>query len=259
MRDRDSSARDTILARLRAALAAPAFRDEPTSYPPERKPLATVGGGTDALVAALGAKLTNLGGGFDSVPDDASARARIAELILGWERPARSGTQSGVRSSPIEVLIWAPEHVPLLGLDEDLGRSGVRTYQPGDLRVAEELERCAAARIGLTGVDAAIAATGTLVLSGGPGRSRAASLLPERHLAVVPTSRIHRSLEAWLAHVRTEGKLDAFLRNNRQIFFVTGPSKSADIELNLTLGVHGPGYVHAVVYDDGGPAAPAES
>ena len=46
-------------------------------------------------------------------------------------------------------------------------------------------------------------------------------------------------------------KLENVVRGNSQLAFITGPSKSADIELNLTLGVHGPRDVHAIVFDDG--------
>ena len=82
------------------------------------------------------------------------------------------------------------------------------------------------------------------------GKNRAAALLPLYHIAVIPFSRIYPSIEAWFEVMRNEGDLDDRVRGCSQLTFVTGPSKSADIELNLTLGVHGPKMVHALMFDD---------
>jgi L-lactate dehydrogenase complex protein LldG len=113
-----------------------------------------------------------------------------------------------------------------------------------------ERRQAAALSVGLTGIDAAFAGTGSMVLVPGPGKSRAASLLPLHHIALVPVSKIFPTLESWLASLRSEGSLERLFRNHAQLAFITGPSKSADIELNLTLGVHGPRDVHAIVFDD---------
>ncbi|MCB0161848.1 MAG: LUD domain-containing protein, partial [Caldilineaceae bacterium] len=88
----------------------------------------------------------------------------------------------------------------------------------------------------------------------GPGRNRAASLLPIRHIALIPTSRLYPTMEAWLAELRADGRLVDTLRQSANWSMITGPSKSADIGGELTLGVHGPKFVHAILFDDNGLA-----
>ena len=70
------------------------------------------------------------------------------------------------------------------------------------------------------------------------GQSRAASLLPLHHIALVPMGKLYGTVEAWIASLRRTHSLDDVLRAGSQVTLITGPSKSADIELTLTLGVH---------------------
>jgi L-lactate dehydrogenase complex protein LldG len=100
-------------------------------------------------------------------------------------------------------------------------------------------------KVGLTGVFCAVAETGTLMLLSGAQSDARNSLLPDTHIAVVPTSRIIRSLEeGWALLRREHGELP------RQVAFVSGPSRTADIELTLVLGIHGPYRVHIVLLRD---------
>jgi len=85
----------------------------------------------------------------------------------------------------------------------------------------------------------ALADTGSVVLAAAPDEPRAASLLPEVHVTVVAESSILAGLEALFAAVGDD------LPSSLAI--VTGPSRSADIEQKLTVGVHGPGEVHVVI------------
>lgn len=105
----------------------------------------------------------------------------------------------------------------------------------GDLRAF-----CARADVGLSGAEAALAETGTVVVSSGRGKSRMATLLPPVHLALVPLSCLTPDIFTWAAE-RT-GEMPA----NK--VFISGPSKTADIEFTLTLGVHGPGRMVVVLY-----------
>ncbi len=118
---------------------------------------------------------------------------------------------------------------------------------PVDEAAARELRAInAAAEIGITGADLAIGETGTLVLVSGRGRPRSTSLLPEYHVAVFDRRALVETLEqagvmleAW--HADPAGPMSGGVIN-----FITGPSRTADIELTLTRGVHGPREVHAI-------------
>lgn len=100
---------------------------------------------------------------------------------------------------------------------------------------------CATADAGLSSADAALAETGTIVLTSGPGKSRLATLLPPVHIALVPTAALTSDLFTWAQN------------HNRQLpanlNFVSGPSKTADIEQTMAVGVHGPKRFVVILYD----------
>jgi L-lactate dehydrogenase complex protein LldG len=100
--------------------------------------------------------------------------------------------------------------------------------------------------VGITGTFCAIAETGTLMLVSGPQTPAAVSLLPETHIAVVPAARIVEGMEESWALLRTE--LGAM---PRVVNFVSGPSRTADIEQTINLGAHGPYRVHIVIVAGG--------
>ena len=103
-------------------------------------------------------------------------------------------------------------------------------------------EAAAAAKIGISEMDFAIADTGTLVQDATAVERRLASTLPEIHVAIVSSDSIVPDLPAALARF-----------NPRQIPFVsmiTGPSRTADIERVLTIGVHGPSRLIVLFIDD---------
>ena len=96
--------------------------------------------------------------------------------------------------------------------------------------------------VGITGAYCAIAETGTLMLLSGASSPMKNSLLPETHIAVVPASRILRCMEdGWDLLRKEHGPLP------RQVAFVSGPSRTADIEMTLVIGIHGPYRVHVVL------------
>jgi L-lactate dehydrogenase complex protein LldG len=97
-------------------------------------------------------------------------------------------------------------------------------------------------RLGITGAFCAIAETGTLVFTTSPATPTATALLPDTHVAVLRASRIVSGMEEAFALVRAgHGKLP------RAVNFISGPSRTGDIEQTIVLGAHGPFRVHILV------------
>lgn len=127
------------------------------------------------------------------------------------------------------VQSW--DEIPGL-LPDRLTESGIRVD-----RSAESIIKA-----GITGSLAGIADTGTLVIPAGKGQPLTTSLLPEIHIAILPTSKIISSLP--------EALQLAAVRRSSSTVLVTGPSRTADIEMTLTIGVHGPKELHVFLVDD---------
>jgi L-lactate dehydrogenase complex protein LldG len=104
---------------------------------------------------------------------------------------------------------------------------------------------------------AGIAETGTLMLPSDPGRPTTLNLLPETEIVVIRASRIVGAYEEAWDRLRAEHR-DALSGGfmPRNIMFVTGPSRSADIEQTLELGAHGPRRLHVILVDDDPAALP---
>ncbi|MFN2407667.1 MAG: lactate utilization protein C [Pyrinomonadaceae bacterium] len=95
--------------------------------------------------------------------------------------------------------------------------------------------------VGITSAQAGIAETGTLVLDSSVERNRLVSLVPPIHIAILDASKIFLTLGETLAALQTGEELSP------AITFITGPSRTADIELTLTLGVHGPQELYVII------------
>jgi L-lactate dehydrogenase complex protein LldG len=98
--------------------------------------------------------------------------------------------------------------------------------------------------VGITGCFCAIAETGTLLLLSGPDTYSSAALLPETHIALLPVTRIVGAMEDAFALAKAErGELP------RATNFISGPSRTGDIEQTIVLGAHGPYRVHVILID----------
>jgi L-lactate dehydrogenase complex protein LldG len=198
-----------------------------------------------ALVARLQDELRAVGGQVVRVASVAEATAYVTQLAREYEATL--------------VVRWEDALLELLEVDAALQAQGVDVSMASPpLEDAAALanqrqnlrELLARADIGLSGADYAIAETGTLALSALPGQMRGVSLLPPVHVAVVRPSQIVASMADCLAMLQDEGREDLQERLTSCVSFITGPSRTGDIELSLTVGVHGPGELHLVILDD---------
>ena len=142
----------------------------------------------------------------------------------------------GVSEAPQCGAVWAAGTF----LDET-GKDALRAKVPG---IAFEVtkEGAAASRVGISQMDWAIADTGTLVQDATGVEKRLVSTLPPIHVALIGTDRILKDMNDVLGHLRPD--------QLTYIAFITGPSRTADIERVLTIGVHGPERLIVVVVDE---------
>jgi len=182
------------------------------------------------LVAALTEAVEANGGIGRIVTDAAGIDAVIDEFV-------RDAGTAAVSRDPAAVAIVSR-----------LRERGIRVIEP------DTPQELADVPVGMTGTTGAIARTGTIVVDTGHAGSRTVSLIPATHVALVDARRIVPTPSEWWR------RMPSWYPDGlpSQIVFVTGPSKSADIELNLTTGVHGPGRLVVVVLDgDALPTGPA--
>ncbi|TFG74224.1 MAG: lactate utilization protein [Thermodesulfobacteriales bacterium] len=128
--------------------------------------------------------------------------------------------------------IWESEYLKEINLKEDIKKTGLKFI------AAKNKNKIANSDIGITEVDYAIADTGTLVLLTNKNQPRSVSLLPPIHLAIVRQENLARNIKDLFIILKS--KLQNVEDITSCMTFITGPSRTADIELNLTLGVHGP-------------------
>ena len=126
-----------------------------------------------------------------------------------------------------EIMAWEQEYLPegLLDALRDQNISITHTPHP-------ELQ------VGLTGALAAVTETGTLLLPSGPGCPQSISLLPNIHIAVLHESTLYENLSQIFSLQE--------IKDASTVALISGPSRTADIEMTLTIGVHGPGQLHVL-------------
>jgi len=158
------------------------------------------------------------------VSDPAAVPAAIGEFLKAENLPAE------IRMAPdaeLESLPWQDQ--PML------------TVTRGPAREPDA--------VSVTGALAGIAETGTLMLHSGPDGPSSLNFLPETHVVVLPAERIVGSYEDGWDLLRERFGSGTMPRT---VNFITGPSRSADIEQTIQLGAHGPRRLHIVLVGDGG-------
>jgi L-lactate utilization protein LutC len=224
--------REAFLARVREAAAR--GRAHRVAVNPQATHLASYVGGGDDKVATFLKEWTAVGGQGQRVQGADAARESVARQLTSCR--------------PANVLRWKHPLLERLEIDRVLGECNIAVHPWDQLErqsAAERWPNAFAADLGITSVDWAVAETGTLALCSHAGQGRVVSLLPPNYLAIIEPAQIVPDLYDLFDRLE-EHKHD--LPSN--LVFVTGPSKTGDIELKLTTGVHGPGNVHVLVVED---------
>ncbi|MHB0979008.1 MAG: LUD domain-containing protein [Thermoleophilia bacterium] len=181
----------------------------------------------ERLVDLFAARLAAAGGGVRSCDS-----GLVPETVAAAVDPTR----------PVVVtpdLAWLANDLHELGIAAYAGsRAAVTAF--GAEGGLEDLVRLAGA--GITGCIAAVASSGTIVVGPGGGNGGAIAALPPRHVAILRETDILESLAEALAVVQ-----ERFAELGGECVFVTGPSRTADIEMLSVVGVHGPVALEVIV------------
>ena len=218
------NSRDDILGRVRAKLGrhatnAPAARARIDAVLAEKRPGPRPSAGTEA-----DARVRRF------VEKSLAYSSTVEHVATGADAPAAAARYLHAQGLPARAVVW-----PALAALDWAG-AGIAAQARG----AQEADA-----VGITGCFCAIAETGTLMLCGGPDTPATVSLLPETHIAIVPARRIVADMEAAFALARAElGRLP------RAVNFISGPSRTGDIEQTIVLGAHGPYRVHLVLVEE---------
>ena len=207
--------RENILYRVRTALGRSEGAPPP---PPPTVRLRIPEVSLEVRIASMTARLEALAGRVLQAENPREAGELVAHAIAG---------QTAVASN-----------APFL---RECGITSVAGVRSGITDREELQELCAAADIGITSADYALADTGTLVMLSTPFEARMISLLPPAHIAVVSCSRLLSGPDELFSILPDPGAASS------SMVWITGPSRTADIEQILVRGVHGPGQITVVL------------
>ncbi len=223
-----STARERILGSIQKSLVKAVLPGSSSSAPaiPQSAPAESA-----ALVGPFTTALEALKGRVHTARDAAEAAQVVAAIAAEY--------------GATTYIAWDETSIGCPGLTQALTSRGIARIpydvpsDSGARRLA--MERLGAVPLGLTGADAALADAGAIVLVAGPGRGRLPSALPPVHVAIVDRRQLVPTLGALIE--RRPGLLD----ESSNVVVISGPSRTADIEMTLSHGVHGPKHVHVVL------------
>lgn len=223
------TARERILARVREGLAAHPHDDLRRARIEERlraHARGTVPSRTAGDGRALQALFVSMARAADATVKTVASPSEIPESISGYLRESNLGADIRMGSDEfLAALPWG--RAPQLHV----------SHGPADAETAT----------GLSHAIAAAAETGTLALVSGAENPTSINFLPDTHIVVVRASTICAAYEDVWEVIRRAGATAAL---PRVVNFVTGPSRTADIEQTLLMGAHGPRRLHVIVVED---------
>ncbi len=184
----------------------------------------------DELVELLQANAQALGIKFHVVRSHDQAAAIVVKLVR-TKNPEFTHTK--------HIIHHDHPDLAALQLWKRFNREGITvhtTFSPD----RQLHEKTIASFIGITAPDIGVAESATLIQLTKPGCPRSTSLVPSIHIALLKSENLVADLREAYALLRQEAQLDSFV-------FITGPSKTADIEAQMVHGAHGPREVHLLV------------
>ncbi|MEM1991970.1 MAG: lactate utilization protein [Nitrososphaerota archaeon] len=140
------------------------------------------------------------------------------------------------------VLAYGLERMLSSELSKAITSMGISYFDINDVDRRDLRKLLERADIGITGADLAVAETGSLIITSENDAARLLSCLPPIHVTILPRENILDSfldLAEWLRKMQGTSK--------RTVSVITGPSRTADIELEIVLGVHGPCELHVII------------
>lgn len=143
------------------------------------------------------------------------------------------------------IILWKHSELQHYVNSDDLNRK--ITFWDNSKPRHELLAAAERADAGITWANYAVAYTGSLALFNSPTQGRSVSLLPATHIAIFKKSAIVPTMSSVIRHLTercSQGELPSV------VDFITGPSRTSDIEMDLSIGVHGPFRVWTIVIDD---------
>lgn len=229
--ERNISARDTILASIRKHLAASTPHDGIRTKSSEQMAHAEAAlprsnGSSLSLVETFKERLEGVGGHCVVAGSENDVVASLGQIISDLQETPLRGRRIALSNAPmLERLVRQTE------IDVD------------EIAVCPNTAELFGYDVGISTAQAAIAETGTLVLESKSERHRLVSLVPPVHIAIIEATSICLTLGEALTAFHGGEPAEV----SPTITFITGPSRTADIELTLAIGVHGPQELYVII------------